>query len=169
LNGEAFFDVKHDINSSFIVKIGDVAVKVHGTKFNIDAYNAENMVLVSLYEGSVEMKSGINEVYLKPGEEGLAIQSNNNLIVRNGDVEFAKSWTNDQLNFTEKNLREVCKYLSKWYAVEIIIDPIIPENQEYSFTVKNESLEEIARLLSRVNDLNYQFTKNNKLVFTSGK
>ncbi|MDO9153741.1 MAG: FecR domain-containing protein [Paludibacter sp.] len=169
LSGEAYFNVTHDANKPFIVKVGHVAVKVHGTKFNVNAYNTANSVLVSLHEGSVEMKTDGKDVFLKPGEEGRFNKTNKQLAVNKGDVEFAQSWTSDQLQFEKKNLREVCKYLSKWYSVDINIDPAIADNQAYSFTVRNESLEEIARLLSRVNGINYQFTDKNELILSARK
>ena len=115
------------------------------------------------------MKAANNNVMLRPGQEGYYDKSKNKLEVKEGDVEFAKSWTNDQLRFENKNLREVCKYLSKWYSVEIQVDPSISDRQSYSFTLRNESLEEITRLLSKVNTINYQFVENNKLIIKSKK
>ena len=169
LSGEAYFKVTHDANKPFIVKAGQVSVKVHGTKFNVNAYSKEKSILVSLHEGSVEMKTVGKDVFLKPGEEGNFNKTNKQLAVNKGDVEFAQSWTNDQLQFEKKNLREVCKYLSKWYSVDINIDSSIADNQAYSFTVRNESLEEIARLLSRVNGINYRFTEKNELIISARK
>lgn len=169
LSGEAYFKVTHDANKPFIVKAGQVAVKVHGTKFNVNAYSTEKSILVSLHEGSVEMKTVGKDVFLKPGEEGNFNKTNKQIAVNKGDVEFAQSWTSDQLRFEKKNLREVCKYLSKWYSVDINIDPSIADNQAYSFTVQHESLEEIARLLSRVNAINYRFTDKNELILTTKK
>lgn len=167
LKGEAYFKVKHNADKPFLVKAGDVVVKVHGTQFNVNAYNESNSVLVSLNEGSVEMKTSIKNVFLKPGEEGTFNKANKQIAVNKSDVAFAQSWTKDQLQFENKNLREVCKYLSKWYSVEISIDSTIADNQAYSFTVQNESLEEIARLLSKVNGINYRFTDKNELILTT--
>ena len=167
LKGEAYFKVKHNADKPFLVKAGDVVVKVHGTQFNVNAYNESNSVFVSLSEGSVEMKTNIKNVFLKPGEEGTFNKANKQIAVNKSDVAFAQSWTKDQLQFENKNLREVCKYLSKWYSVEISIDSTIADNQAYSFTVQNESLEEIARLLSKVNGINYRFTDKNELILTT--
>jgi ferric-dicitrate binding protein FerR (iron transport regulator) len=167
LKGEAYFNVKHNTDKPFLVKADEVVVKVHGTQFNVNAYNESGSVLVSLSEGSVELKTSIKNVFLKPGEEGKFNKTNKQLAVNKGDVEFAQSWTSDQLQFEKKNLREVCKYLSKWYSVNINIDPSIADNQAYSFTLRDESLEEIARLLSRVNGINYHFTDKNELILTT--
>jgi len=169
MNGEAYFSVKHDTKKPFIVHSNDVSVSVLGTKFNVNAYDNSQNILVSLYEGSVSMSAANNNLMLKPGQEGSYNKQYNTLEGKKGDVEFAKSWTNDQLRFENKNLRYVCRYLSKWYSVDINIDSAIGDNQSYTFTVRNENLEEIVRLLSRINSLNYQFDAENKLTIKQKK
>lgn len=163
MNGEAYFSVTHDAKKPFIVHSNDASVTVHGTKFNVNSYEDSQNVLVSLYEGSVSMQAANNNVMLKPGQEGHFDKLYNTLDVKEGDVEFAKSWTNDQLRFENKNLRYVCRYLSKWYSVDIDIDSAIGDNQSYTFTVRNENLEEIVRIMSRINSISYQFDNKNKL------
>ena len=163
LQGEAYFSVKHDTNIPFVVHSNGASVKVHGTKFNVNSYSMSDNILVSLYEGSVSMKIANKNVMLKPGEEGNYDKLKNTLDVKNGDVDFAKSWTNDQLRFKDKNLRYVCRYLAKWYSVDIVIDSAIADNQSYSFTLQNESLEDVIRILSRINSIEYKFDENNNL------
>jgi transmembrane sensor len=168
MKGEAYFNVTHDAKKPFIVHSNGVDVKVHGTKFNVNSYSTEN-VLVSLFEGSVSMKTANKDLLLKPGEEGLYNRLNNTLGAHVGDVNFAKSWTNSELHFENKNLRYVCRYLSKWYSVDINVDPKLPDNQSFTFTIRNESLEEIIRIMARVNSIDYQFDENNKLTLKSEK
>lgn len=169
MSGEAYFNVTHDANKPFIVHSTDASVTVHGTKFNVNAYESSQNILVSLYEGSVSMKAANNNVMLKPGEEGQYDKLYNTLEVKAGDVEFAKSWTNDKLHFENKNLRTVCRYLSKWYATDISIDPAISNNQSYTFTLSDESLEEVVRILARINSFDYRFNESNKLIIKSRK
>lgn len=164
LTGEAYFNVKHDSKKPFIVNTNDVSVKVHGTKFNVNSYSSADDIIVSLYEGSVSMKAAGKNVFLKPGEEGYFDMHKKTLEVYNGDVEFAKSWTNDYLRFKDKNLRYVCRYLSKWYAVNIDIDPNIDDNQSYTFTLRNETFEEVIRIMARINAIDYRFDESNKLI-----
>ena len=106
---------------------------------------------------------------LKPGQEGHYDKLYNILDVKDGDVEFAKSWTNDKLQFQNKNLRYVCRYLAKWYATDINIDSSIADNQSYSFTLSDESLEEVVRILTRINSFDYQFSEDNKLIIKPKK
>lgn len=164
MTGEAYFDVKKDAGKPFVVKVNDVKVKVHGTSFNVNAYDKSGHVLVSLFEGKVSINVAGKQVFLSPGEEGSYDGITRSLSVKQGDVDFARSWSSDHLRFENKNLRQVCRYLSKWYAVDIDIDPAIADNQSYTFTLRNESLEEVTRILSRINSIDYHFDENNKLL-----
>jgi transmembrane sensor len=164
LNGEAFFNVTHNKKIPFLVKSNDIIVKVYGTKFNVNSYTSSDNAIVSLYEGSVALLAGDKTIMLKPGQEGNYNRIAKNLKIAYGDIEYAKSWTNDQLHFENKNIREICKYLSKWYSAEIIIDNRIPNDQSYTFTLQNEPLEEVVRIMARINSFDYQFLENNRLV-----
>ena len=55
LEGEAYFEVTHDRQKPFKVKVGDLFVNVLGTKFNIMAYSDEPSVQTTLVNGSVEL------------------------------------------------------------------------------------------------------------------
>lgn len=164
LNGEAFFNVTHNKKVPFLVKSNDVKVKVYGTKFNVNSYATSDNTIVSLYEGSVSLSAGDKTIMLKPGQEGNYNKEAKNLKIDYGDIEYAKSWTNDQLHFENKSIREICKYLSKWYSAEIIIDNRIPNDQSFTFTLQNEPLEEVIRIMARINSFDYQFLENNRLL-----
>ena len=60
LSGEAYFDVAHDKKHPFIVRAGDLKIKVLGTKFNIEAYPDSETITTTLLEGSVEVESRLS-------------------------------------------------------------------------------------------------------------
>lgn len=163
LQGEAFFKVKHSSDYPFIVKANGVEVKVHGTQFNVNSYGQDD-VLVSLYEGSISMKAENNDVMLKPGEQGLYELKNKQIVISEADIEFAKIWTKEEIRFENKNLREVCRYLSKWYGVEFEISPNIKNEQSYTFTFKGQSLEEIVNAMTSIHSFDYKIDRENNKV-----
>jgi ferric-dicitrate binding protein FerR (iron transport regulator) len=63
LSGEAFFDVKRDTSSPFIVHNDKITTTALGTSFNIKATNNEVNVALATGRVSVEME-GIREVYV---------------------------------------------------------------------------------------------------------
>jgi len=52
-NGEAFFDIKHDANHPFVVKVSELDVEVYGTSFNIRSYKNLEHITVSVSTGKV--------------------------------------------------------------------------------------------------------------------
>ncbi|HET7118994.1 MAG TPA: FecR family protein, partial [Hanamia sp.] len=56
ITGEAYFEVTHNEAKPFIVQKGDVKIKVLGTHFNVNAYDDENSLKVTLLEGAVKVE-----------------------------------------------------------------------------------------------------------------
>lgn len=163
LRGEAYFDVAHDKRKPFIVQTDGVRIVVHGTKFNVEAFPDMENIYVSLLEGSVSLDTENDHRYLAPGEIATYNKSSRRLSVTKDDVLFAASWTKDQIVFEQRFLQDICRFLRKWYRVKIDLDPTIADSIHYTFTLRNEPLEEILRLMARINPIGYTFNENNEL------
>ncbi|WP_347394926.1 FecR family protein [Parabacteroides leei] len=167
VDGEAYFSVTHDKESPFIVKTDGMDVIVHGTKFNVESHSGNPCIQVSLVEGSVAPRTDSDYKMLKPGEAGIFDKQNNSLSVEKADVEYASLWTADQIRFEQKNLKEICRSLSKWYNIQIDLDPTIAEKYAFTFSLRDEPLEQILRIMSRINPITYDFDENNNLTITA--
>ncbi|NLM19212.1 MAG: FecR family protein [Clostridiaceae bacterium] len=164
LEGEAYFNVKKDRKVPFFVEANGLKIKVYGTKFNVNSYNLNSNVLVSLEEGSVLVVSSDSSLFLKPGEEVSYDRTNKTLVVKEIENELISPWRDDCVKFEGKDLRYICRYLSKRFSVNIEIDPGLPDNQNYTFTMKDESLNDIIKSMSKVNAFDYKFEGNNRLI-----
>lgn len=169
LNGEALFDVAKDANHPFVVSASGMQVKVHGTRFNVNSYPKENDVKVTLFRGSVSVEAVGREAYLQPGETALLNKQNQTLDITTADLSFESCWAHESLRFEAKPLRYITRYLEKWYHIKIEVDPSIPDTQGYTFTVKDESLEVILRLMARINPIAYTFDENDHVKITQVK
>ena len=170
ITGEAYFKVRHDKQIPFLVNANDVSIQVHGTEFNVHSYSSDNKILVSLVNGSISMNTSSDKnIFLKPGEEALYDKDTKTLSVTKGDVDLTRIWTGDKIRLENKDLQEACKYLSKWYGVNIKIDPDIVENQSYTFTVMGQPLTEIIEIMSSINSFDYHFINENELVLKQKK
>lgn len=161
LHGEALFEVAKDANHPFIVKSQGFAVKVYGTRFNVEARDKGGDMNVSLLEGSVAVASANATRMIVPGEVATCSKNTGKIQVEKADVDFAAMWAKESVRFERKSIKELSKYLSKWYGVKIILDPSIPENQAYTFTIKHEPFEEILRLMARITPIQYSFDEKN--------
>lgn len=161
LVGEAYFNVKKDPEKPFIVKALNFEVKVYGTTFNVEAREGAENMSVSLLSGSVAVKSANKNTMIIPGEVAVCTKNTGAINVEKQDVNFSAMWANESIRFERKSIKELSKYLSKWYGVKIILDSSIPENQAYTFTIKHEPFEEILRLMARTNPITYNFNEKN--------
>jgi len=167
MSGEAYFNVTHDSQRPFIVRTKGLDVEVHGTKFNVEAIPNALYTTVSLKSGSVSLKTNKEVKYLSPNEIAIFDRRSRNLSIEKNSIDLATSWANSEFYFDKKSLGYVCKYLSKWYNVKIKLDDRLNNKYLYTFTLRNESLEEIMRLISRINPINYSFDESNQLIIKS--
>lgn len=163
VKGEAYFDVTHDKDKPFIVQTDGMRVVVHGTKFNVEAFPESDNTFVSLAEGSVSLETDRERRFLLPGETATFNKRSRQLRIEKGNVDFMRSWANEQVVFNKKSLGYVCRYLSKWYNVKINVAPELAGKYLYTFTLRNETLEEIMRLMARINSVEYSFDEKNVL------
>ncbi len=159
LEGEAYFDVKKNDKSHFIVQTPSVDVKVFGTAFSVDAYPESGQVGVALLRGSVGVyKSGTDDqiVSLTPNQHILidksSYQSTINILEDDSDI----AWTFEQLIFEHTPYKEVFSKMENWYGVNIsIASPPKRKDLDYRFKVKSESLREILELINKITPIEY--------------
>ncbi|MDR0430625.1 MAG: FecR domain-containing protein [Tannerellaceae bacterium] len=164
LDGEALFDVKEDSKHPFIVDVNHIYVKVHGTRFNVQAYQKKAEVRVALLEGKVSVFTSNEVSEMKPGEIAFFNRENKSLTVEENDVVFESFWADKSYTFTAKPLGEISKYLERWYNIKIKLDPYIADSHVYTFTITDEPLETILQIMSRINPINYSFKENNEVI-----
>ena len=66
--------------------------------------------------------------------------------------------------FQKKTLFEAMKYLEKWYDIRIIVGQNISEDHAFTFTLTDEPIEEVMRLISRISPVQYHFNEDGILV-----
>jgi len=119
LTGEAYFEVAKNKDKPFLVDINSVQVKVLGTHFNIAAYQDDNDITTTLLEGAVQVKNNNQLSAIKPGEEAVVNNSTNVIRVRPANLERAMAWKNGYFIFSDEDIRNIMKKISRWYNVEV--------------------------------------------------
>jgi len=118
ITGEAYFEVTHDASRPFIVSKGDMQVMVLGTHFNVNAYDDEENIKVTLLEGAVKINSHAQSILLKPGQQA---QVNDNKITLSNaaDMEQVMAWKNGNFVFKKSGIGEIMRQVSRWYDVDV--------------------------------------------------
>ncbi|MBD1362660.1 FecR domain-containing protein [Mucilaginibacter sp. ZT4R22] len=125
LEGEAFFEVKHDVKHPFIVHTGKVQTQVLGTSFKIEAFKDQRLtVAVATGKVSVGYKDQANALrslaVLTPGKE-VSVNAVNKAEINTVAIVDIKGWVDGSLAFTDARLDEIFRELERWYNVKIII------------------------------------------------
>jgi transmembrane sensor len=132
LQGQARFDVAHDVERPFSVQAGNQKVIATGTAFNIDM--AGPKVLVTLIEGHVVVLDenvrspaiAINRprwpssVELKAGQQ-LAAADTAPPVIEQTDIQRVTAWTNGQVIFDNEALSSVVARVNRYTRVPIVI------------------------------------------------
>ncbi|MEQ8553133.1 MAG: FecR domain-containing protein [Cyclobacteriaceae bacterium] len=166
LQGEAFFEVVENRNAPFIVKSGDMEVKVLGTSFNVSAYQDDKLLKVGVKTGKVEVK-GIGEtkeytVTLLPNDMSTWDPEQNQLEKNEiGNTDAIFGWTDQKLVFENHSLPAVLNTLSKWYGVKFIDDKKLAESAKRKYTAKyqNPTLEQMMISVAHVYDFEFEINK----------
>lgn len=120
VTGEVYFEIAHDANKKFIVKANSLSTEVLGTDFNVNAYNDEEDVKVTLLKGSVRVipDNGISSL-IKPGEQAIYGGNGKFRINKNVPVEDVIAWKSERFSFTDANIKNIMKEVARWYDVQI--------------------------------------------------
>lgn len=136
ITGEAYFEIAPDASKPFYVNKGSATVKVLGTRFNVDAYDDDENIKVTLIQGSVKVlntsetnpaadkktAAGQNPaegIILTPGQQAAITKDNPIRIVPNPDLEAVMAWKDGLFNFNKVSLQDVMRQLSRWYDVDV--------------------------------------------------
>ena len=121
LDGEALFDVAKDKEKCFVVKIDTVSVCVYGTKFNVQAYDSNENVEVSLLEGNVKVKAMERQAELQPGEQAVFNRNTFEMKKAKVDVNAFASWKSGRIYFKDKPFSEITSLLERKFGQKVYI------------------------------------------------
>lgn len=153
--GEGYFDVSKS-ESPFIVKMASgVEVKVLGTSFNLKAYAEDPTIQASLIEGHIELEHQNNKLVMKAGEMAEFDKRTNRLKQMEGDLSHSYGWLKNKLYMDDMSLADVCKYLERWYNVDITVQGDLGEQIRYNGVIQEDTIAEVMEALSKLSNITY--------------
>ncbi|MBW8326052.1 MAG: FecR family protein [Prolixibacteraceae bacterium] len=166
LSGEAYFEVTKDKKHPFTVQTKYADVLVFGTKFDVCAYEGEQEVFTTLEEGSVKVfnKTEKTSATLNPGEQNVISTSNGKMQNIPVKTNLYTSWKDEMLRFNNSPFDEVIKKMERWYGIKINLDKSLKYSENYTFTVRTESLKELLELLSITTPMSYRIDNDTVII-----
>ncbi|NML22885.1 DUF4974 domain-containing protein [Pseudoflavitalea sp. G-6-1-2] len=127
LNGEAYFDVAKNTAAPFVVKKKETTVTVLGTAFNVNAYEDEPDMKVTLVKGSVKVADATDASTLQPGQQAVIDKSIR--IIPHADIEAVTAWKDGLFIMRSVTLSALMRQISRWYDVEVVVEGNLPQKQ----------------------------------------
>jgi transmembrane sensor len=158
ITGEAYFEVAHNAEKPFYVSKGDVSVQVLGTHFNVNAYDDESEIKVTLLEGKVNVstKYDVRGTTIKPGEQAIAMGNGQLAISKDVDVEAVMAWKNGQFSFNNADLKIVMRQVERWYDVEVIYEGPLPNEEFNGGTSRQDNVSALLKVLEATGKVKFR-------------
>jgi ferric-dicitrate binding protein FerR (iron transport regulator) len=163
LDGEAFFEVKHNEERPFIVSTEKIDIRVLGTSFNVYAYKKDNSFLTFLEKGSIKIYNTSDEnnaLFLNPNE--IAELKNNKLTKKSVLNKDFLLWKEGIYAFDDIPFKEIVRRLELYYDIKITLDN--DKLAEYRFSGKFRQRDGIVSALRTFQKVYYfRFNKDDEL------
>lgn len=157
LTGEALFEVAKDPDHPFIIRCGDVSIKVLGTSFSLKSSGDE--LELKVLTGKVNLSTETNK-------EGIVVVANEKVVYKSsGEIlkssletkEVAKITKHTQYNMTFKNasLQDVLERMEEKFSVDITLLDSQAGRCSITADFTDHSLESSLEMITEVLDVAY--------------
>lgn len=123
LSGEAIFEVTHNEDLPFVVNTVDLAIQVHGTIFNVDAYPESRNTAATLCEGSISatLKESGESILMVPDERfSYDRETGKSTISRVNSAEDT-AWKHGDMCFRSENIHAIAKAIERKYGINTYV------------------------------------------------
>lgn len=153
LQGEAYFEVRHDSTSPFLVHTADAVTEDVGTAFVVRAYPGEAGAQVAVTEGRVVVHPGGGApkgrgTLLNRGQVGKIQRGGPVAVLDVPDLGPYVGWTNGRLVFQDTPLREALPRLSRWFDLEFRLADTSLAGRHLTASLSDQPTAEVLDLLA---------------------
>lgn len=171
LNGEAYFDVSKNAAQPFRVKLlsqdsaaREKAVEVLGTSFNIMAYQDEPFIRTTLVTGAVRVSGNGKAAMLLPGQQAVMDKASAaGIKVENANIEEAIAWKNNEFYFSNTNIYNIMRQISRWYNVDVSYEDSLHVLLNGNIR-KNVNASQVFKMLELTGEVQFRITGRQVIV-----
>lgn len=165
ITGEVYFEVAHNAQMPFRVKISDMEVQVLGTHFNIDAYADDGVTNTTLLEGSIKVIKRNESVIIKPGEQAQVRSSTNTITVKKvADIESVIAWKNGKFIFQDEGIQSIMRKLERWYDIYPDYQQHVTDEKFVGIISRDVNLSQILAMLEKTGVVKFSIVGKNVIV-----
>jgi len=163
LSGEAYFDVVHLDSKSgakpFVIKTGNVKTTVLGTAFNIQAWQGQKEVVVTVKRGKVKVENDTKLLGILTENKQIVFNTNTNISsAKVVEVNKTVAWAQTDMTFDAMPFGELAEQLGKRYGIEISFkNPLLKQCPITGRFTGTEKIEDVFRILSATSNTTFTF------------
>ncbi len=155
MKGEAYFKVAKNSHSPFIVQVGEIAVKVYGTQFNISTHH-QNKIETVLVEGQVSILCRNQEKMLKPSQKATFHSDSGKVSIDEVNVLPYTAWKDGNFIFQNEDLGSIMNKLARWYDLNVFYAQ--PQKKDIRFTgilERYKNVDELFHHFEKISDTHF--------------
>lgn len=172
LQGQAFFDIKHNNYKPFIVHTGKLETTVLGTAFNVKAMPGDATITVTVTRGRVRVSDQRKLLgIIKPNQQITYNRQGFNATQIKIDANIYTNWTAlGDLLFEDVTVEAAAKLLEDRFKVKILFSDQLVRSKHFTSSFdKSASLEQALKSICAFNDAFYSYDKEKATVIINGK
>jgi transmembrane sensor len=168
LSGEGFFEVTAKEDLPFVLHTGQLATKVLGTEFNVEAYPGEATIKVTLLSGGVALAAPNGNSRLQPMQQALYRADSGS--IRQYDFPAAAAMLKRRegnIEYKNVTVSEIVKDLEHMYGVTVTLRGRSSSSLFYGRLKANETPEDFLEKLCLVLNMKLE-QKEGKFIISKG-
>ncbi len=150
LQGDAYFDVRHDAAKPFTVRVGRAVVEDIGTTFTVES-DAGDTTNVSVITGSVRLRAADatanSGAVLAAGDRGSVTSAGEVRSYPQSVTEDAAAWASGRLVFKGASLVRIIGEMRRWYGVTLRIADSSLANRTLDIDATGESADQVLKII----------------------
>ncbi len=172
LDGQAYFDIKHNASKQFIIHTGNLKTIVLGTAFEVKAWSDNPSIRVTVSRGKVRVEDQDRKTLgiITPNQQITYDTSNKSVVQKVVNAPEYLEWKEQDLLLSDVTVAEAAKLLEARYKVEIVIsDDSIRSKRFTTIVRKGETLDQILKSMSEFNEAVYKYDVAKALITLESK
>ena len=172
LDGQAYFDIKHNSAKPFVIYTGKLKTTVLGTAFNISAWSNSDDITVTVTRGKVKVEDEDNRTIgvIIPDHQIKYDKVNTNIVEKKVKSPEYLKWKEEDLLLSDVSVAEAAELLEDRYKVKIhISDNQIKSKRFTTIIRKEEVLDKILNSISEFNGAVYHYDPDKSSIVIDSK
>lgn len=156
ITGQVWFNVVHNGKMPFRVMVKGTEIEDLGTQFDINAYDDEGCVKVTLLEGSIQLvNQGKSPVVMKPGEQAELNSGSDAVIHPSVDLDQVMAWKEGIFFCDDADITSVMRQVARWYDVDVIFKEHIDKRVSLLNVPRTVTLTQILKIMEMTGNVKF--------------